>query len=110
MVTPEVINYIKGELQKGKTRADIEKELFLGGGWSATDLDEAFKAATGAGADGKSVTVQKVTRPHKQVRLLWVIILMLIAGYCGWWFRDRQQFFQIQKLPTPQAVVNSLNQ
>lgn len=105
MITKEVITYIKKSLDAGKARVDIERELFLGGGWSASDLDEAFRAI-----EGKKISVVMTTpRPYKKVRLVWVIVLILIAGYIGWWIRDRQQFFSIQKIPSPQSVLNAMN-
>lgn len=91
MITPELITYLKTELAKGKSRGDLQKELFLQGGWKAVDVDEAFKAA-----DGVTVApVQQTPRVHKKVRLLYVIILMALAAYAGWWVRDRQQFLKI---------------
>ncbi len=106
MVTKEVITYIKKSLDAGRTRVDIEKELFLGGGWSAGDLDEAFKVVEGKKAD---TSAPQVIKPHKKIRVLWCIILVLIAGYIGWWIRDRQQFFKLQKIPSPQSVLNAMN-
>ncbi len=94
MVTQELITYIKKSLAEGKSRADLEKELFLSGGWSASDLNDAFKAIEISAPNGAPIIVQKVSKQHKTVRLIWVIVLMLIAGYCGWWIRDRQQFLQ----------------
>lgn len=100
MITPELITYLKTELAKGRSRGDLQKELFLQGGWKAVDVDEAFKAADGVVA----TPTQKQPRIHKKVRIIWVIILMLLAGYAGWWIRDRQQFFHI---PNPLTFIRS---
>jgi hypothetical protein len=44
MVTPELLSYIKAEVAKGKTRAEIHGALLSGGGgWSEDDLSEAFR-------------------------------------------------------------------
>lgn len=43
MITQELISYIKGELNKGKTREDVRSALLRGGGWSDADLSEAFR-------------------------------------------------------------------
>ncbi|MBP6904957.1 MAG: hypothetical protein KBB91_02785 [Candidatus Pacebacteria bacterium] len=93
MVNPQLVTYVRAELQKGKSRGDLQKELFLQGGWKATDVDEAFKAV-----DGVATPTQKSPKVHKKVRIIWVIILMLLAGYAGWWIRDRQQFLKIPPL------------
>ncbi len=101
MVTQELITYIKVSLERGKTRADIEKELFLGGGWSAKDLDQAFEAVGGQNPNAK---VAKIKKPHKKVRLVWVVVLMLLAAGVGWWVRDRQQFFKLQATPLTNTI------
>ncbi len=95
MITPALITFIKSELQKGKDRDTIKAELAQGGGWSIVDIAEAFAAIDlepTAGQAGTSASQSK--KAHKTVRLIWVIVLMLLAGYTGWWIRDRQQFFQ----------------
>lgn len=99
MVTQELITYIKVSLERGKTREDIEKELFLGGGWSAKDLDDAFIKVQGSGP--VAVSPKKA---HKKVRLVWVVILMLLAAGAGWWVRDRQQFFKLQATPLSNTI------
>jgi hypothetical protein len=102
MVTAALIAYIRAELQKGKTPDALRIELTNAGGWTMNDVAEAFKAvdlavAAAAATSGATTTQSKpihIVRPHKQVRLLWVVILVLLAGYAGWWIRDRQQFLQ----------------
>lgn len=100
MVTAPLIAYIRAELQKGKTPDALRLELTNAGGWTQADVAEAFKAvdlATAAAAATSTTAPQskpmRIIRPHKHVRLLWVVILVLLAGYAGWWIRDRQQFF-----------------
>lgn len=44
MTTPELISFIKSELEKGKTREDIRVSLLANGGWTDADLSEAFRA------------------------------------------------------------------
>jgi hypothetical protein len=95
MITPALITFIKSELQKGKDRDTIKAELAQGGGWSIVDIAEAFVAID---LEPKGiqpgVVASQIKKPHKTVRLIWVIVLMLLAGYTGWWVRDRQQFLQ----------------
>src|SRR3989339_215090 len=43
MVTPELLEYVRVEISKGKTREEINKALISGGGWNETDLNEAFR-------------------------------------------------------------------
>ncbi len=102
MVTAPLIAYIRAELQKGKTPDALRVELTNAGGWTMADITEAFKAVdlatTATAATSGATTLQskpiRIIRPHKHVRLLWVVILVLLAGYAGWWIRDRQQFLQ----------------
>ena len=101
MVTAALIAYIRAELQKGKTPDALRTELTNAGGWTMADVTDAFKAvdlaAAATAATSGATTPQsqpiRIVRPHKQVRLIWVVILVLLAGYAGWWIRDRQQFF-----------------
>jgi hypothetical protein len=43
MITPELLEYMRMEVAKGKTREEINRALVSGGGWSEDDLSEAFK-------------------------------------------------------------------
>lgn len=43
MVTPELLEYIRAEIAKGKIREEIRRTLISGGGWSEVDLSEAFR-------------------------------------------------------------------
>lgn len=43
MVTPELLEYVRTEIAKGKTREEINKVLISGGGWSQADLSEVFR-------------------------------------------------------------------
>lgn len=43
MTTPELLEYVRGEIAKGKTREEIHGILISGGGWSEDDLSEAFR-------------------------------------------------------------------
>jgi len=43
MVTPELLEYIRTEVSKGKTREEIHVELISKGGWNESDLSEAFR-------------------------------------------------------------------
>lgn len=43
MITQELVEYIKKEIAKGRTREDIRQVLISGGGWNEDDLSEAFR-------------------------------------------------------------------
>lgn len=43
MITPELIGYIRGEFEKGRTREEVHTGLVADGGWSEVDLNEAFR-------------------------------------------------------------------
>ncbi|MFH1365782.1 MAG: hypothetical protein ABIG99_00060 [Patescibacteria group bacterium] len=43
MVTPELLEYIRKEIGKGKTREEIYGTLISSGGWEEADLSEAFR-------------------------------------------------------------------
>ncbi len=43
MITQELISYIRGEINKGKTREQVKTALLSGGGWSEADVSEAFR-------------------------------------------------------------------
>ena len=77
------------------------------------DMEGGYSAWTDANlpVEGKKAdtSAPQVIKPHKKIRVLWCIILVLIAGYIGWWIRDRQQFFKLQKIPSPQSVLNAMN-
>ncbi|HEU0080615.1 MAG TPA: hypothetical protein VFQ72_01130 [Candidatus Paceibacterota bacterium] len=43
MITKELIEHIKNQSALGKNSLDIKQELISSGGWSASDIDEAFR-------------------------------------------------------------------
>jgi hypothetical protein len=43
MVTPELLEYVRTEISKGKTREKIHTKLISDGGWTESDLSEAFR-------------------------------------------------------------------
>ena len=95
MVTQELIAYVRAELGKGKTRAELQKQLFLIGGWQASDVDEVFRAI-----DGTAMPQRKVVSKHSGWKLFAVIVFVFGIGYCGWWIRDREMFFNFS-IPLP---------
>ncbi|MBI2627311.1 hypothetical protein HYW72_00065 [Candidatus Nomurabacteria bacterium] len=95
MVTPELIEYIKGELAKGKTREKISAEL-ASGGWNEADLSEAFRTvipmqsfvapnATAQNTVTSSVVKNKAKSPK---RILENLIFIIVALIClvSWYF------------------------
>ncbi|MCE9549269.1 hypothetical protein K8Q98_02620 [Candidatus Nomurabacteria bacterium] len=83
MVTPELKEYIRGELAKGRVREDIEKSLLVNG-WSPVDCSDAFKAVT--------VVQSFVGGPVKRRNFSWLwktILTLLILGvicFTVWYF------------------------
>lgn len=59
MITPELISYIRGELAKGRAREEIRKSLVVEGGWSETDLSEAFRTVIPMQGFGESAVSEK---------------------------------------------------
>ncbi len=57
MITPELIGYIRGEFAKKRTREQIREELIADGGWSDTDLAEAFRIVIPMQGFGENIAV-----------------------------------------------------
>ncbi|MFZ2149548.1 MAG: hypothetical protein WAV15_00065 [Minisyncoccia bacterium] len=111
MITKELLDYVRGELQKGKTREEINQTLIAGGGWTAEDLNEVFlkTVATGdtiispiapsapatsfvppgygapVGSAVKSAPIEPANSGHKHTKLLVGIIalILIVAGAGG---------------------------
>ncbi len=116
MITPELLNYIKVELAKGRTRDELHKELMADGGWTEGDLNEAWRIAIPMQAPiiypitapiqnkfitpSPSVVIEPplrsfpreksssrvVTAPHKSHSKVVLIILALILLALSGWF------------------------
>ena len=86
MVTQELLNYIKIEFSKGRTREDIKGTLVSEGGWSEEDLNEAFRTAIPM---QNIVSPQKKSNVSKLIKIL--ISLILLAGviFGVWYYRSR---------------------
>lgn len=118
MITQELISYIKGEFNKGKTREDIRAALLQGGGWSAVDLDEAFRTTAPSSSSASTPAVSgaalspaatfsppaaavnpvskayaaPISRPAGKSRmksLIVFLLILLLVGGGGYFYRSR---------------------
>lgn len=91
MITPELINYIKGELAKGRTREDIRSTLAREGGWSDADLSEAFRTVLPMQNVTQSPSVGQVfVSPKISPKLLKIILIVIVVaglGFAVWFYR-----------------------
>ena len=81
MINTELVNYIKSELAKGHTIDAIKASLINTGGWSPSDLEEAFSAISHNTPIGA-----------KKSKLIFIIplIIVLVGGsaFAGWKFYE----------------------
>ena len=63
MTTPELLNYIRNEITKGKTREDIHRVLMSNGGWTEDDLSEAFRVIIPMGSVIMPTPISPVLTP-----------------------------------------------
>jgi hypothetical protein len=92
MVTQELIAYMRAEVNRGKTREEISRNLLAGGGWSEADVVEAFKDIMPSGGIINPIFASPTTQPaalkpkrapmSKAVRSA-VIFALLAAVLCG---------------------------
>ena len=90
MITPELIGYIRGEFAKGRTREEIHKTLTEGGGWSETDLSEAFRIVIPMQgfAQGPMAAKAKIVSP--KTKILVYIVAAVVFCFAAWWFFSPQ--------------------
>lgn len=50
MINPQLLDYMRRELGKGKSKEDISNDLIHGGGWLQSDVEEAFREIEPAAA------------------------------------------------------------
>ncbi len=79
MITSELLQFIRLQMTAGKARADIQKDLLLGGGWKISDVDEAF-----AIIDGKTAVPQVKSHHGFRNFLIFIGIVAVLAG--GWYY------------------------
>src|SRR3989344_3428516 len=92
MVTPELISYVRGEINKGRTREEIHTALLKEGGWTELDINEAFRIVIPMQGFGQSsiqnIGVSKVATGPSSRRYIGDIIFIIISLVCisGWYF------------------------
>lgn len=81
MISQEIIDYIKNELARGVSEADLRKAL-SDAGWQATDIEEGFININTPSIQLSSVEqpVQKRSKKPFLIILILVIVLAIIAG------------------------------
>ena len=98
MITPELLEYVRAEIAKGKTREEINRALISSGGWSEDDLSEVFRIV---------IPMQNVILPTSPIKpafsklpssshllfslLKFLIILIIISGlgFGAWYYRSQ---------------------
>ncbi len=91
MVTQELLEYIKGEVAKGRTREEIHGTLTSQGGWSEDDLSEAFKTVIPMGSKINPVTsvAPKVVAGKKHWGVLVFVIIVILIVLAGYFYRSQ---------------------
>jgi hypothetical protein len=109
MVTQELISYVRGEVNKGKTREEIRTALLSGGGWSEADISEVFRSVMplSGGVEEKPViptiinpslapslatpspvlSKKSFSMSHKTKELIIVLVVALLVGGAGYFYR-----------------------
>lgn len=103
MPNQDVLNYIKGELAKGKTKLEINNALITAG-WNFADIDEVFKIIEPSAAPPESIVPDRavaVSQPENEmvseknfpITKLWIfkspiiiILLNIVALFFGRYF------------------------
>lgn len=86
MVTPEVLQYIKSQLQSGKTPDDIRSHL-LGSGWHSSDIESAFQTIQPnsiPSAASQAVSSAPVTSKGFPIMIIVIILVVLSLGVGGY--------------------------
>ncbi|MBN1263527.1 MAG: hypothetical protein JW991_04180 [Candidatus Pacebacteria bacterium] len=98
MITQQVIDYIKQQLQNGVNKAEIKTTL-VGNGWNAKEIDEIFK---GFAAQPNTASPEKNRRWPK---ILFAILLLIVIGGLILISLKRLK----KNSPSPESVKTPLN-
>ena len=85
MITPELMEYIKGELVKGRTREDVRLSLAKDGGWSEIDLSEAFRTVSPAQNIAQNSGPSKIS--PKLMKIILAVVILAGIGFAVWFYR-----------------------
>jgi len=117
MITPELLEYVKTEIGKGKTREEINRTLISEGGWNADDLSEAFSVpvpdvAGGVGPEG--LALNSSTSATGRSATGWQNLTFFILGlFCviSWYFFQPQivNFWNRGVESSQEVSINSWN-
>ncbi|MSU44918.1 hypothetical protein EXS45_01935 [Candidatus Nomurabacteria bacterium] len=121
MITPELLGYIRGEFDKGRTREEIHTTLVAEGGWIEADISEAFRTMISTQGSVISNTTTPNTTPITNIKdetklskkVLENLIFVIVAITCllSWYFyRPQIVSFWNRGIESSQALsVNSWN-
>ncbi len=95
MITPELIEYIRGEFTKGRTREEVHAELIKNGGWSEADLSEAFRTVVpmqgfvAPNPATQNIMIAPIAKNRSKSKSFWqnsVFIIISLIFLVSWWF------------------------
>ncbi|OGI93596.1 hypothetical protein A3A03_00805 [Candidatus Nomurabacteria bacterium RIFCSPLOWO2_01_FULL_40_18] len=114
MVTPELIQYIKAEFAKGRTREEVHNDLVKNGGWSEVDLNEGFRSVIPMQSIMQSpVTMQSSSYSKSPAWFPKIILIVIILGgifWAGWFLRaPLMKLFnpEVNKTDNTASVLNN---
>ncbi len=87
MVTPELLNYIRGEFGSGRTREQIKNELLKNGGWGEADLSDAFRTVNPMeGVASPVLTSLSTSAPSSISPMRVILFVVILAGLFSLYF------------------------
>ncbi len=110
MITPELIQYVREELAKGKTREEIHKVLVSEGGWSEEDSSEAFRIVIPMQSFPTQIIKNK-KKLSKRVLEDIVFLVFCLVFTVSWYFYKPQivNIWNIGVNSSQQLSINSWN-
>lgn len=92
MITPELLEYMRVELAKGRTREEISVDLRKDGGWSEADISEAFRTLIPMQGFSSSSVGTSNTTVAKSKRSWHNLIFIIVGLICvlSWYFFNPQ--------------------
>ena len=92
MTTPELLEYVRVEIGKGKTREEIHATLISGGGWNETDLSEAFSVPLPTLPDALEPSIGNGAVGTRQLQAPGSLIFIIFGLFCivSWYFYSPQ--------------------
>jgi len=85
MISEELINYIKNEVNRGVGKDEIKNTL-RNSGWSETDLDEAIKVVMLQSMNTVSPSVPKTSHKKFAISILFLCLILGGSAYAYYWY------------------------